>query len=97
MLERPPKPKPTPVAAAEPVRRKVAPRPVERVDVTPPSAALAPGPALPVVVPKKPDTLTIEVIRGDKVTQQRFEKPDSGNKSASSKKPDSTVRKPSIR
>ncbi len=87
VLQRPPKPAPPPVAAATaPVRRKVAPRPAKVVE-KPAPAPVAPLIA-PVVAPKKPDTLTIEVIRGDKVTQQRFEKTDS------TRKPDSTIRKP---
>jgi pilus assembly protein CpaB len=94
VLQRPPKLPPPPVLAAEPVRRRVTPRVVKKVDVTPPPPAPAPVPL--VVMPKKPDSLTIDVIRGDKVTQQRFEKPDSGRKSDSTKKPDSTIRKPPV-
>ena len=94
VLQRPPKPVPVPVVAAEPVRRRVAPRPVKKVEVAPP--APAPAPVLPIIVPKKPDTLTIDVIRGDKVTQQRFEKPDTSKKSDSTRKPDSTNRKPPV-
>lgn len=87
VLQRPPKPAPPPVAVATaPVRRRVAPRPAKVVEASAP-VPVAP-PIAPVVAPKKPDTLTIEVIRGDKVTQQRFEKTDS------TRKPDSTIRKP---
>lgn len=94
VLQRPPKPAPVAVAAPEPVRRKVAPRPVKKVDVAATPTTPTPAPVPPVVVPKKPDTLTIEVIRGDKVTQQRFEKVDTSRKSDSTRKPDSTTRKP---
>ena len=85
VLQRPPKPKPAPVAAPpEPVRRKAPPRPA-KVEVAPAPPAPAPPPPPPVVIPKKPDSLTIEVIRGDKVSQQKFEKPDS------------TIKKPPVR
>jgi len=96
VLERPPKPAPPPpvVAAAPPPRRRVAARPVTKVDA--PASTAAPTPAVvpAPVVPRKPDTLTVEVIRGDKVTQQRFEKIDSARKTDSTKRPDSTNRKP---
>lgn len=79
VLQRPPKPKPAPpVAAPEPVRRKTVSRPAKPEVVTPPPPP-APLPP-PVVIPPKPDSLTIEVIRGDKVSQQKFEKPDSSKK-----------------
>jgi pilus assembly protein CpaB len=81
VLQRPPKPVPPPAPAAtsEPVRRRTVTRPSKPAVVTPPPqpAPLAPP---PVVIPPKPDSLTIEVIRGDKVSQQKFEKPDSTKK-----------------
>jgi pilus assembly protein CpaB len=79
VLQRPPKPAPPPVTAAEPVRRRTVSRPAKPAVVTPPPQP-APLPTPPVVIPPKPDSLTIEVIRGDKVTQQKFEKPDSTKK-----------------
>jgi hypothetical protein len=71
-------------SAAAPVRRKTPPRPA-KVEVAPAPPAPAPPPPPPVVIPRKPDSLTIEVIRGDKVSQQKFEKPDS------------TIKKPPVR
>lgn len=51
---------------------------------TAPSAAAPPPPApvaaAPVAVPKKPDSLTIQIYRGDKASQQKFEKADSTKK-----------------
>lgn len=94
VLQRPPKPQPAPAPAAEPVQRRVAPRVAKKVEAAPPPPVSAP--LAPVVVPKKPDTLTVDVIRGDKVTQQRFEKPDSNKKADSTRKPDSTIRKPPV-
>jgi pilus assembly protein CpaB len=80
VLQRPPTPVPPPaVAAPEPVRRRTVARPAKPDVVTrPPQSAPLPPP--PVLMPSKPDSLTIEVIRGDKVSQQKFEKPDSTKK-----------------
>jgi len=64
----------------------------ERVPVpTPAPTVVAPKPdsmPAPVVIPPKPDSLSVQVFRGDKISQHKFEKPDS------SKKPDSTKKKP---
>jgi pilus assembly protein CpaB len=76
VLQRPPTPVPPPaVAAPEPVRRRTVSRPAKPDVVTRPTP-LPP----PIVIPPKPDSLTIEVIRGDKISQQKFEKPDSTKK-----------------
>lgn len=89
VLQRPPKPVPPPVVDDAPrARPRVAQRPVKVA--APPAPPPITGPVVPVAAPKKPDTLTIDVIRGDKVTQQRFEKADS------TRKPDSTIRKPPL-
>ncbi|WP_306522498.1 Flp pilus assembly protein CpaB [Gemmatimonas sp.] len=82
----PPPPEPKPV-----IRRVIVRVPEKRPE--PPVAAVVPAPT-PVVPVRKPDTLTVDVIRGDKLTQQRFEKPDSTKKPDSRKKPDSTTSKP---
>lgn len=101
VLQRPPKAVAVaaPVTAPEPAHRRVAPRVVKKVEA--PTPVPAPLPVLvapaPVIAPKKPDTLTIDVIRGDKVTQQRFEKADSSKKTDSTKKSDSTIKKPPVR
>jgi pilus assembly protein CpaB len=76
VLQRPPKPAPPVAAPSPPVRRASVSRPSKPDPVTP-----LPAPPLPpVVLPPKPDSLTIDVIRGDKVSQQKFEKPDSTKK-----------------
>ncbi len=76
VLQRPPKPAPPVAAPSPPVRRASVSRPSKSDPVTP-----LPAPPLPpVVLPPKPDSLTIDVIRGDKVSQQKFEKPDSTKK-----------------
>lgn len=95
VLQRPPKPAPPPPVVAEPpARRRVVARPVRKTES--PAPAVGPAPAIvpAPVAPRRPDTLTVEVIRGDKVTQQRFEKIDSARKADSTKRPDSTNRKP---
>jgi len=76
VLQRPPKPAPPVAAPSPPVRRASVSRPSKPDPVTP-----LPAPPLPpVVLPPKPDSVTIDVIRGDKVSQQKFEKPDSTKK-----------------
>lgn len=66
-------------AEREPARRSTRPSaqrsaaPVAAAPVPPPAATLAPA-------PRKPDSLAVQVFRGEKVTQQKFEKPDSTKK-----------------
>jgi pilus assembly protein CpaB len=76
VLQRPSRPAPPVAASAPSVRRATVSRPSKPDLVT-----SLPAPSLPpVVLPPKPDSLTIDVIRGDKVSQQKFEKPDSTKK-----------------
>ena len=63
---------------ASPVREVVTarPAPVRRAAPTPRPAAAAPAPVV-AAQPVRHDSLTVTVFRGDAVTHQRFEKPDS--------------------
>jgi pilus assembly protein CpaB len=65
VLSRPPRPVVAPSSAP-------APRRMSRPSAATPTPTIAPPPA-PVVVPKPPDSLAVQVIRGDKVTQQKFD------------------------
>lgn len=100
VLQRPKKvePPPAPVVEKPAPRRVVARAPAKKVEPPAPPATVAAPPTTPPPAPvRKPDTLTIEVIRGEKVTQQHFEKPDTTKKSDSTRKSDSTVKKPPMK
>jgi pilus assembly protein CpaB len=68
--------------ARTPVRRRVIPPPKPDTEPTPvaaPAPVVAPPPPPPVVVepPPKPDSHTVNIYRGEKVTTQKFVKPDT--------------------
>ncbi|HEX5437016.1 MAG TPA: Flp pilus assembly protein CpaB [Gemmatimonadaceae bacterium] len=69
-LRNAPAPKPEPKPRPRRVPRHVAERPAPRPDPVPP-------PRVVTEKPPRPDTLVVKVYRGDRVTQQKFEKKDS--------------------
>lgn len=85
--------RPRKVVAPPPEPRTIVKHVIVRVPEKKPEPVAAPPAAVAATPPpvRKPDTLTIDVIRGDKLTQQRFEKGDSTKKKA-----DSTTKKPPV-
>ncbi|MBY0490465.1 MAG: Flp pilus assembly protein CpaB [Gemmatimonadaceae bacterium] len=78
----PPQPAPEKAGAARPrivVRYLPAPTPAPTVAPPRDSAVIAP--------PKAPDSVAVQVIRGDKVTNQKFEKRDSSKSDSVKRKP----------
>jgi pilus assembly protein CpaB len=60
----------------EPRRTAPPPRPTPQ-PVAPPPATVVATPKPAAEPPRKPDSLTVQVFRGDKVSQQKFAKPDT--------------------
>lgn len=71
---------PKPAAPARTPRRRVVPPPAPAPDTQPPPVVTpqpAPVAPAPVVAPPKPDSHTVNIYRGEKVTVQKFVKPDT--------------------
>jgi len=77
---------PAPTVERQPSTRKAAPAPVV---VAPPVPTAAPAPATQPIAPPKPDSLTVQIFKGDKQEQKKFQKPDSTKKPDTAKPPTS--------
>lgn len=82
VLAREPPPPPPQPAATAPAKPRVVVRYLP-APVTPP----APAPVAVPTPPKAPDSVAVQVIRGDKVTNQKFEKRDSTKSDSVRRKP----------
>lgn len=80
----PPPPQPAPVSAGT-TRPKVVVRYLPAP--TPPASAAPPRESAVAAPPKAPDSVAVQVIRGDKVTNQKFEKRDSSKSDSVKRKP----------